>query len=379
MYSFTIFANNLQFDYCLSQKISLKLWLILFSIILLFGLLSTASSFLYLLDTNNPAGFFELLQSRILSYLLWIVFIPVIYSFTSFLLQKNIKIIGIITLIFVGVIISAIHRITVVYSNDILFADHPSQDFFDELLSQKFAVLSLIYESFFLFTLLVILITIYMYNYISREAKLSESKYRTQLVSAELSNLKMKFQPHFIFNALHSISAMLYLDPSKADTMITKLSGLLRYAVKTGDTNFVLLSEELEIADKYFEIQKLRFGERIKYLKEIDEIALQAKVPIFILQPLLENCIKHAVELTSDTVSIRNEINLFDDELSIKIINTIPNNKKEISESFGEGLQNLASRLEFLYKKDYSFSANKISVDEFEVIIKLPVGNGKEN
>jgi hypothetical protein len=343
-------------------------------------MLSTASSFLYLLDTQNPANYFDLLQTRILSYLLWIVFIPLIYFITISLLKDGIKFFPIVILISAGIFISAVHRILVVFLNDKLMAASPSQSFFSDLLDEKFAVLSLIYESFFLYTLLVIFITIYLYYFTSNEARLSESKYRNQLVNAELSNLKMKFQPHFIFNALHSISAMIYSDPSTADSMISKLSELLRYSIKTGDSNFIILSEEIETADKYIEIQKMRFGDRIRYTKQIDEKALQTQVPIFILQPFLENCIKHAVELTNDTVDIITAINIFDHNLTITIKNTVHNiDNKETINSFGEGLQNLKSRLEFLYQNRHSLSAGSSSVNEFEVKIKLLIGNGKEN
>jgi LytS/YehU family sensor histidine kinase len=173
---------------------------------------------------------------------------------------------------------------------------------------------------------------------------------------------------------------MIYSDPSTADSMISKLSELLRYSIKTGDSNFIILSEEIETADKYIEIQKMRFGDRIRYTKQIDEKALQTQVPIFILQPFLENCIKHAVELTNDTVDIITAINIFDHNLTITIKNTVHNiDNKETINSFGEGLQNLKSRLEFLYQNRHSLSAGSSSVNEFEVKIKLLIGNGKEN
>lgn len=359
--------------------IPVKLWIFIFLIVLLIGILSTTSSYLYLLDTKNPVSYFVLLQSRIFSYLFWIIFIPIIYFITIILLKEKINVLSIIILITLGLIISAIHRVTVLYINDIIFAEIPSHDFITELINEKFALLSLIYESFFLYVMIIVLILIYRYYYISREAVLKEANYRNQLVNAELSNLKMKFQPHFIFNALHSISAIIYTDPPAADTMITKLSDLLRHSVKKGNINFVTLKEELEIAEKYIEIQKLRFGNRINYDSQIDKTALQQKVPVFILQPLLENCIKHGVELTSSTVLIENVIKISDDTMLIEIKNSVPEKSSSELNKSGEGLNDLVSRLEYLYDNSFSFSANKNSNNEFIVKIKLPFKDEKED
>lgn len=356
----------------IKKQIPVNLWLILFSIILLIGILSTASSFLYFLDTENPVGYFDLLQTRILSYLLWFLFIPLVYFLTILFLKDKPLIISILSLIAVGVMISLLHRIIVLYLNNQFLAESPSQEFFSDLLNEKFAVLSLVYESFFLYTLLVIIIVIYKYYFVSQEARLNESKYRNELVNAEMSNLKMKFQPHFIFNALHSISAMIYKEPSKADSMITKLSELLRHAIKTGDNKLVLLSEELQIANRYMEIQTLRFGDRIKYVQQIDDNVLNKEVPLFILQPLLENCIKHAVELTNEQVNIVNKIKIVENNLFIEIKNNIPYNTEGKVNSLGEGLGNLRARLNYLYQDNYSFTSDRNLNNEFEVRLEIP-------
>jgi two-component system, LytTR family, sensor kinase len=358
-------------------RISIKLWLILSSIIIIQGLLSTFSSYLYLLNTNNPVNYFELLSQRIISYTFWVVLIPVIYFAATTIIKDKIRIKEIIILLFIGILISLIHRISIVWINDQLLSSNPSQKFISELWDQKFIFLSLSYDSFFSFVLLVIFIQFYRVSILRREAKIKEESFKTQLAQAELANLKMRFQPHFIFNALHSISATAYKNPEIADSMITKLSELLRHSINSAGNNLATVEEEFQLAKKYIELQKLRFGERINYSEDIDKKSLKEKMPLFVLQPLLENCIKHAVELTDVKIDIYSDIRLSDERLEINISNTSPTLQKEADKSLGEGLQNLRERLHYIYNGNYEFKIKELPGKEFSVSILLPLNHAE--
>jgi two-component system, LytTR family, sensor kinase len=359
----------------MKNKITLKLWLILSFIMILQGMLSTFSSYVYFLNTANPVGYFELLSQRILSYVFWIVLIPFIYFVVITIVKEKIRLREIILLVVAGTLIAGFHRLSVVWINDQILSSDSSKNFISDLINQKYYFLSLCYDSFFSYVLLVVFIQIYRISILRREALIKEESFKKQLANAELTNLKMKFQPHFIFNSLHSISAAAYKNPQVADSMISKLSELLRYSINSSENNFTTVEEELLLAKKYIEIQQLRFGSRIDYVENIDPDSLKEKMPLFVLQPLLENCIKHAVEMTNEKISINTSISLPDNQIQINISNNLPEDIRVSDKSLGEGIQNLRERLGYLYSKNYKLETNKNSANEFTVTIIMPIKN----
>lgn len=340
-------------------------------------MLSTFSSYVYFLNTANPAGYFQLLSQRIFSYAFWIVLIPFIYLVVTSTVKDKIRFKQILLLFIAGIIVAVFHRFTVILINDQIFNSIPSQNFFSELINEKYFFLSLCYDSFFSYLLLVILIQIYRISILRREAKIQEESFRKQLVQAELKNLKMKFQPHFIFNSLHSISATAYKNPEIADSMISKLSEILRHSINSSENNFTTIEEELQLAFKYMEIQKLRFGSRIDYIMNIDESSLMVKMPLFVFQPLLENCIKHAVELTDEKINIISSVKVIDGRIEINITNNLPNGIKLSDKSLGEGIRNLRERLEYIYHGNYKLETGKIENEKYAVTISLPLTNAE--
>jgi two-component system, LytTR family, sensor kinase len=359
----------------MKNKISLKLWLILSSIMILQGMLSTFSSYVYFLNTQNPVGYFELLSQRILSYAFWIVLIPFVYLVVTSVVKEKIRIKEIILLVVAGSLIAGFHRLSVVWINDQILSSESSKSFLSDLLNQKFYFLSLCYDSFFSYVLLVVFIQVYRISILRREALMKEESYKKQLTNAELTNLKMKFQPHFIFNSLHSISAAAYKNPQVADSMISKLSELLRYSINSSENNFTTVEEELLLTKKYIEIQKLRFGNRVEFIEKIDQDLLKERMPLFVFQPLIENCIKHAVELTDKSIKIILSVKKFDGKIEINITNNLPEESKTSDKSLGEGIQNLHDRLNYIYNGSHKLEAGKNSQNEFSVSIILPISD----
>ena len=282
----------------------------------------------------------------------------------------------IILLVVAGSLIAGFHRLSVVWINDQILSSESSKNFISDLINQKYYFLSLCYDSFFSYVLLVVFIQIYRISILRREALIKEESFKKQLANAELTNLKMKFQPHFIFNSLHSISAAAYKNPQVADSMISKLSELLRYSINSSENNFTTVEEELLLAKKYIEIQQLRFGSRIDYVENIDPDLLKEKMPLFVLQPLLENCIKHAVELTDEKISICSKYLKSDNQIKINISNNLPVDIRVSDKSLGAGIQNLRERLGYLYAENYKLETSKNSANDFSVTIILPIING---
>jgi signal transduction histidine kinase len=133
------------------------------------------------------------------------------------------------------------------------------------------------------------------YNREAQQRQLREANLESRLVEARLRTLEAELHPHFLFNTLHAISTLVHSDPEAADRMISRLSDLLRLTFDRTGAPRVTLQEELEFLQKYLEIEQTRFQDRLSLRFDIDADTLDAEVPRLILQPLVENAIKHGV------------------------------------------------------------------------------------
>jgi signal transduction histidine kinase len=149
--------------------------------------------------------------------------------------------------------------------------------------------------------------TLHEYYRRMREEELKATQLRDQLSQSRFRLLKMQLHPHFLFNALHSISSLIYTDPVRADRMIAQLSDLLRLSLECTDVVMVPLREELEHVRKYLEIERIRFSDRLETKFSIASDTLALDVPNLILQPLVENAIRHGVAMRAGpgTVQIK--------------------------------------------------------------------------
>lgn len=156
------------------------------------------------------------------------------------------------------------------------------------MLSRRFVVDSLIYGALALTGRLRAL-----YQRV-HERERTELALRSSLSEVRMQSLKMQLQPHFLFNTLNAISALIHKDPRAADLMLGELSDLLRSALAAPERQ--TLAEELQFLDRYLGIQQTRFGDRLKVVKHIEEAALPITVPAMILQPIVENALRHGIE-----------------------------------------------------------------------------------
>jgi sensor histidine kinase YesM len=128
-----------------------------------------------------------------------------------------------------------------------------------------------------------------------KEKDLAQERLRQAAVEARLSSLESKVQPHFLFNTLNSISALIRENPAEAERMVERLSALLRFSLDSTGTRLVPMSEELAIVRNYLEIEKVRFGARLRYSIQADPALDSVEVPPFSIQTLVENSVKYAV------------------------------------------------------------------------------------
>jgi two-component system LytT family sensor kinase len=144
-----------------------------------------------------------------------------------------------------------------------------------------------------------------VYYRMSKDRALRASQLETRLAQAQLQMLRMQLQPHFLFNTLHSISALMHKDVRRADSMVAALSDLLRMSLQNIGAQEVPLQSELEFLQRYVEIMSLRFGDRLKVSIDIDPETRDARVPNLFLQPLVENSFRHGFgDLGAGSISI---------------------------------------------------------------------------
>jgi two-component system LytT family sensor kinase len=129
----------------------------------------------------------------------------------------------------------------------------------------------------------------------AQQRALREANLETRLIEAQLKTLQQQLHPHFLFNTLHAVSALMHRDVEAANRVLVRLSDLLRMSLDSGSQKEWRLSRELEFLDKYLQIEKARFGDRLTMDFEVDSDTFDAFVPALILQPLVENAIKHGV------------------------------------------------------------------------------------
>lgn len=192
--------------------------------------------------------------------------------------------------------------------------------------------------------------------------KLKASQLDAQLSNARLRALQMQLQPHFLFNTLHSISA-LALDNEIRDAvkMINRLSEFLRLTLDRTDMQTVTLEDEIEFTRHYLEIEQIRFQDRLTVDIDIDPQALEAEVPTLILQPLIENAMRHGVDSNSGNSRIRIAAHLRNRQVLMEICDDGKDIKKLSGQNSatGLGLKNTRERLSELYGRDYSFTLTR--------------------
>ncbi len=192
-----------------------------------------------------------------------------------------------------------------------------------------------------------------------RQKEVNEARLAETLANARLSSLKMKLQPHFIFNALQSINVLMLDNQVKpASEMTSRLGRLLRHSIDIDDTQMVTVESELDTVQDYLAIEEIRFKDRLHLEKSIDPNMNKAVIPGLILQPLIENAIKHGIAKRMGPGRIWINIHREKNFLKIAVKNDGPGLAANwnLDEHSGFGLQATKKRLELIYDRDFSFT-----------------------
>ncbi|HYL62577.1 MAG TPA: histidine kinase [Candidatus Methylomirabilis sp.] len=222
-----------------------------------------------------------------------------------------------------------------------------------------------------------IVLVYYFYLRIKREhaEQLDAAEMQTKLAQAQLENLRLQLQPHFLFNTLNTISSVMYEDVRAADAMVTQLSDLLRLTLRTGSSQEILLSQELQITRLYLEIMQKRFEDKLRVTFAVGPGLENSLVPQLILQPLVENSLRHGLKESAAGIDISIGVHRDNGSLILQVADTGAGLGALDGESVlnrGLGLANIRGRLEHLYGAGQTFSIANRTTGGAEVTLRFP-------
>ncbi|WP_324721019.1 sensor histidine kinase [Salinimicrobium sp. HB62] len=314
-----------------------------------------------------------LVNNVLIDWLIVVFYMTIIAISTKRFLNKNYSWVKIISIhvvfsLLIGFIIRLIFDIYSILTGIMTLEEYEVKESFTRFM----IVVDLNFLIYFAMTFII-----YTYYYVRqvKEAEQHRAQLETQLVNTRMKMLSSQLQPHFLFNTLNSIAVLADLDKEKAKDTIADLSDFLREILYSGDETVIPLERELRTLEYYLNILNVRFSDHLKITREIDENLLSKEVPALLLQPILENSIKHGYSYEHVDLEIIIRIYLDKDDLVIEVINDGAGLKEEQEKLMkkGKGLANINARLANLYGNKYSFTVrNKRQGTGVETVVRIP-------
>ena len=214
----------------------------------------------------------------------------------------------------------------------------------------------------------------FMYYRENQQRSLLNAQLETRLVAAHLQTLQSQLHPHFLFNTLHAISVLMHRDVQAADRMLIRLSDLLRMTLNSAARPEIRLSEEMDFLSKYPQIEQVRLGDRLSVSFDVDNDVLDAMVPALILQPLVENAIKHGIAPYSQAGKVSIAARRDGDMLVMTVSDTGPGPSDRAMDSLstGIGVSNTRARLSTRFGARFRFEFQRRR-DSFSVLVAIPL------
>ncbi len=204
------------------------------------------------------------------------------------------------------------------------------------------------------YSLLFGFITLFDYVATRRKVEVKQAELEAKLSEAKLENLRLQLQPHFLFNTLNAISSVMYEDVRKADQMLSQVSEFMRLVLASGGVQSVTVDEELRIERMYVDIMKTRLERNLMLDVHVDETAHKALVPFMVLQPLLENSIRHGMGSTRTSIDLEIDVARQNGSTVIQVADDGVGFGEDAAR--GIGLSNIVSRLDYMYGSRASFA-----------------------
>jgi two-component sensor histidine kinase len=357
----------------LPNKTRLLKWLIIFLGFTLIALMNWARFVTSELAEGNSGKFlFYFIMETTGAYAVLLLLPVLLWFFNKYPLQHNNLQIRIPFYMLASFVYGASHTMLMFLSRNLIFwlADLGTYDY--GRLDYRF-LMEYTHQFFSFWT--VWGITIFVeYVRENQLQKLRASQLEEQLTKVRLQALQMQLNPHFLFNTLNMISSTMYDDPKIADKMIASLSDLLRKTLNSTNWQEHPLRNELELVNLYINIMKSRFHDKLSVKMDIDDQTMEAMVPGFILQPLVENSIKYSMENLK-----RAEIEISSKKENGRILLKVRDKGPGLSTSpdqminDGVGLSNTAERLEKLYGSNHRFHFQNLTRGGLEVVVEIPL------
>ena len=307
---------------------------------------------------------------------LWALFTPLLLNLSRrFPIERGRLLCNTLVHIAVSLFLSIITMVGFSTVNTVLFAAESERNF-------SFArVVASVYtfkDNYMLIYWLIVMISHAIYYYTRfREGELRASPLQAQLAQAELQALKMQLHPHFLFNTLHSISALQLKDIEAANRMIARLGDFLRLTLDNSGAQEVTLQKELEFLKCYLEIESIRFQDRLSVNMDIEPQTLDARVPNLILQPIVENAIKHGISPRAApgriSIRVRRANGLLEIEVEDNGRGLQSNGRAGRKNKEGLGLSNTRARLDQLYGSSYRLDLANVSEGGLRVTLEIPL------
>nr|WP_321232747.1 histidine kinase [uncultured Psychroserpens sp.] len=315
------------------------------------------------------------------------VIISIVYVLTSKLADKELNLVDlIITHLFnygtkfLFIILAIIFTKKYIIDNVSLALSIIIHTFISIILSVYSATLLLLYEKYFLgyseieidtysivmrffrgsdfnfFIYFTLMTFMYAYYYFKKQEfnKLKNSKLKSQMLDSKIKALQSQIQPHFLFNALNDISSLIEINTTKSQDAISDLSEFLRNTLNLSNNKFHSLEDEISLLKMYLKIEKLRYAEKLNIEFDISDKMLKKDIPPLLLQPIVENSIKHGYSYNHDNLTLIVKVFDLNENIGFEIIN----NGQKINPTgvtFGNGLSNIIERLQTLYSDNFLF------------------------
>ncbi len=353
--------------------LSKKFWITGFVVTTIIGLLNflrmITAGFWLVADIDYSTKFIEEMTG---AYSFLILAPVIIWFVLRFRLDKqkgyqNIPIHGIFILI-----VASTHTFLMITSREILFPvfiGYQRKDTYSDNWLHELPIQIIVYC---LFVTVIYFADYYQEN---KNQQIKTAKLETQLVNSKMEALRLQLNPHFLFNTLNMISSTMYEDIEKADRMLIRLSDLLRGVLNSSKQQVVSIKEELELFNHYISIMEVRFQEKLNIDIHVSDELMQAELPNFILQPLVENSIQNSKDSNNDFIKIKIVIEAKENDLCIGIEDNGPgiDDSQENLISKGRGISTNVKRLESLYSKGFSFTISNSDRGGADVKIRIPL------
>ena len=358
------------------------IWVLMFLFWTVFSTVLTIQDIL-IWDSNPEkfSGWLQILMNSFPFFYTWFALTPLIFWFGrkfGFGREKpNFR--NVVIHIFLGLLIVTIYlMITSMFIVPVFFEEYDASTIYYKLGDRAYSVAH--FQVIVYWAILGVYVSFDNYKkFRERENEASRlllhsTKLESQLAKAQLDSLKMQLHPHFLFNTLHAISALIEDNPKRARRMIARLGELLRSTLDIAEQQTITLEKEIALTKIYLEIEQERFGDMLEVKIDILPEDLECSVPSLILQPLIENAIKHGITDEKQTAVIEIKVSRRNNQINIFVEDNGPgfSENQTIKLENGIGLSNTKARLEQLYGKEHNFDASNSEKGGAKIEISIP-------